>query len=198
MKTILMVAALTVGITSSAIAADFDTNTFSIEATSGVLDFSVDATENGLTDLAVGVTGFAHSFANLDVNIRGELSYNFDADTIGARTEYNVVTVLATNVTAYGSAALQYTTVETDLTDGDFALDPSVGVAYQVTNSVSVFGEVGYTWDMSNNWDRLGGYVEVGMPVVLSDAVTLTPSLIRGFDDGIEETNLNVTLILAF
>jgi hypothetical protein len=198
MKIFLMTSAFVASMATAAVAGDFDNNTFGVELTSGVMDFSVDATENGMTDLAVGVTGLAHSFSGLDASVRGELSYNLDANTIGVRGEYNVVTDLATNVTAYGSAAVQYTTVETDLTDGDFAFDTSVGVTYQVTGAVSVYGEVGYTWDMSNNWDRLGGYVEVGMPVTLTNTLTLTPSLARGFDDGAEETNLNVTLALAF
>lgn len=198
MKTFLMTSAFVASMATAAVAGDFDNNTFGVELTSGAMDFSVDATENGMTDLSVGITGLAHNFANLDATVRGELSYNLDADTIGVRGEYNVATNLATNVTAYGSAAVQYTTVETDLTDGDFAFDPSVGVTYQVTDAVSVYGEVGYTWDMSNDFDRLGGYVEVGMPVALTNTITLTPSLARGFDDGVEETNLNVTLALAF
>ena len=198
MKTFLTAAALTLGMATVAMAGDFDNNTFGVEVTSGVLDFSVDASENGMTDFAVGATGFAHKLGTFDASVRGELSYNFDADTIGVRGEYNLVTALEQNLTLYGSAAVEYVTAETDLADGDFYFDPSAGVAYAFDDKLSVFAEVGYTWDMSNDFNGLGGYLEVGMPYNLTDNFTVTPSIVQGFDDGVEEMNLRLVASVSF
>jgi len=198
MKTFLMTSAFVAAMTTASFAGNFDTTVLSTSLTSGAMDFGVDATENGITDLAVGVSAFSYATGGFDVSLRGELNYNLDADTIGLRGEYNVVRAIASNATVYGSAAVEYVTAETDLTDGDFFLDPSAGVTYAFTDTVSVFGEVGYTWNVSSNWDSLGGYVEVGLPLNVTNSVTVTPSLVRGLDDGVEETNVQLAVAFAF
>ncbi len=198
MKTFLMTSAFVAAMTTASFAGDFDTTVLSTSLTSGTMDFSVDATEDGATDFAVGVTAFSYTAGGFDASARGELNYNLDADTIGVRGEYNVARATASNATVYGSAAIEYVTTETDLTDGDFFLDPSVGVTYAFTDAVSVFGEVGYTWNMSSDWNRLGGYVEVGLPVNVTNSATVTPSLVRGIDDGVEETNAQLAVAFAF
>lgn len=198
MKTFLTASAFVAAMSTAAFAGNFDTTLLGVDATSGALDFSVDATEDGMTAFAVGATGFAHQVAGFDASVRGELAYGFDADAIGVRGEYNVVRATAQNMTVYGSAAVQYVTLNTDLSDGDFYFDPSVGVTYAFNDTVSMFGEVGYAWNMSNDFDRVGGYVEIGMPVNVTDSVTFVPSLVRGFDDGVEETNLSLRVAVSF
>jgi len=198
MKTILATLALITTMATSAMAADFDNNTYGVTVTSGALDFALDANEDGLTDFEVGATGLAYTVGAVDANVRGALSYNLDTDTIGVRGEYNVNWAAATNTTVYGTAAVEYATVNTDLKDGDFFFDPSVGVSYAFADGVSVFGEVGYTWNASDDWSRAGGYVEVGVPFTVVDNVTVTPSLVRGFDTGSDETNFNLSVGLKF
>lgn len=198
MKTFLTTVAIATALSTAAIAGDFDNTTFGVDATSGALDLSVDGTEDGLTAFAVGATGFAHEVAGIDASVRGELAYDFGSDAIGVRGEYNVVTAVAPNMTVYGSAAIQYATLNTDLSDGDFYFDPSAGVTYAFNEMVSVFGEVGYAWNMSSDWDRVGGYVEVGMPLNVTNSVAVIPSLVRGFDDGVEETNASLRVAVSF
>jgi opacity protein-like surface antigen len=198
MKTILATLALITTMATSAMAADFDNNTYGVTVTSGALDFALDANEDGLTDFEVGATGLAYTVGAVDANVRGALSYNLDTDTIGVRGEYNVDWSTATNTTVYGTAAVEYATVNTDLKDGDFFFDPSVGASYAFSDGVSVFGEVGYTWNASDDWSRAGGYVEVGVPFTVVDNVTVTPSLVRGFDTGSDETNFNLSVGLKF
>lgn len=184
---------------TTAMAGDFDNTVFGVDVTSGALDFSLDANEKGLTDFAVGATGFAHkSFGGFDASVRGELNYNFDADTIGIRAEYNVIRDVAANVAVYGSAAVEYVTANTDLGDGDFYLDPSIGVLYEINPKVSVFGELGYTWDMSNDFRAVGGYVELGLPVQVTETVAVVPSLVRTIDTGADETNLSLRVAVSF
>ena len=198
MKTILMTVALVAAMGSTAMAGDFDNNTFGVSVTSGALDFAVDASEDGMTDFEVGATVFNYTVGAVDANVRTALSYNLDTDTIGVRGEYNVDWAAATATTVYGTVAVEYATIETDLGNGDFFVDPSIGVAYAFNDRVSVFGEVGYTWNASDDWSRQGGYVEVGVPFAVVNNVTVTPSLVRGIDDGVEETNLNLSVALSF
>lgn len=198
MKTFMIASIFAATIATAAAADDFDNNTFEVTLNSGALDFALDADEAGLTDFEVGVSGLAHKVGAANANVRGAFTYNLDADTIGIRGEYNVWGNIAAKTDAYGTAAVEYKTVETDLSNGDFFFDPSVGIQYIINEKVAVFGEVGYTWNMDDDWSKEGGYVEIGLPVTVARDVTITPSLIRGIDDGAEETNMNVALALAF
>jgi hypothetical protein len=198
MKTTITTIALMFGTATSAMANDFDNATFGLTVNSGMMDFTVDANQNALTDFEVGVTGLAHSLGSADAEVRAALNYNLDADTIGLRGEYNLAMAVADQTVAYGTVGLEYTTTNNNLSNGDFSFDPSVGVTYTLNDQISVFGEVGYTWNISNDWSRTGGYLEVGVPVTVASKVTLTPSLVRTFDDGLESTNAKLSLNLTF
>jgi hypothetical protein len=198
MKTTIATIALMFGTATSAMANDFDNATFGLTVNSGMMDFTVDANQNALTDFEVGVTGLAHSLGSADAEVRAALNYNLDADTIGLRGEYNLAMAVADQTVAYGTVGLEYTTANNNLSNGDFSFDPSVGVTYTLNDQISVFGEVGYTWNISNDWSRTGGYLEVGVPVTVASKVTLTPSLVRTFDDGLESTNAKLSLNLTF
>ena len=198
MKTLLITTIIAASVSSAALADNFNNNTLGLTLQSGVLDFSIDANKEGLTDFEVGVTGLAHTLGNADATVRGALKYNLDNDTIGIIGEYNPVWTLGTYTSIYGSAAVEYVTADNDLGNGAVFFDPSIGAAYQITDRVSVFGELGYAWNIDNDWARVGGYVEVGMPITLSETIAITPSLVRGIDDGIEETNLNLSVALSF
>jgi len=198
MKTTIATIALMFGTATSAMANDFDNATFGLTVNSGMMDFTVDANQNALTDFEVGVTGLVHSLGSADAEVRAALNYNLDADTIGLRGEYNLAMAVADQTVAYGTVGLEYTTANNNLSNGDFSFDPSVGVTYTLNDQISVFGEVGYTWNISNDWSRTGGYLEVGVPVTVASKVTLTPSLVRTFDDGLESTNAKLSLNLTF
>lgn len=196
-----MIAAL--GVTAGAASADdFDNNTFGLNVNSGALDFGIDANEDGLTDFEAGLTGFEYAVSRFEGELRTALAYNFDEDTIGIRGEYNADYYLGRNFTVYGSAAVEYVTPETDLSDGDFFFDPSAGVDYAILDSVSVYGELGYTWDLTNDHVAAdfedNGYVEVGVPFAVNDTVTVTPSVVREIDTVDEETNVNLDVTLNF
>jgi hypothetical protein len=198
MKTFLTTTAVAMTLATASFAADFQNNTADVVITSGVLDFAVSADSAGITDLEVGATGFKHSLGVFDADIRAEVSYNLPADTIGLRAEYNLQWLAAQRTAVYGTAAVQYTTTDTDLGNGDFYFEPSIGVAHSLNDRVGVFGEVGYTWDISNDWARNGGYVEIGAPIAITDSVSLVPSIVRGFDDGVNQTNVNLSVQLSF
>ena len=203
MKTTILSLVAAFGITATAaVADDFDNNTYGINITSGVMDFAIDGNEDGITDLETGLTGFGYTAGAYEGEVRTALAYNLDDDTIGIRGEYNAAYDLSTDLSVYGTAAVDYTTLETDLGNGDFFFDPSAGVSYTVNNTVSVFGEVGYTWDLTDDHVGAGftdsGYVEAGVPLAINSTVTVTPSIVREFDTADDETNFNLDVTLNF
>jgi len=203
MKTTILAMIAALGVTAGAASADnFENNTYGVNITSGVMDFGVDGNEDGLTNFETGVTGFGYATGAYEGEVRAALTYDLDADTIGVRGEYNAGYDLGRNFAAYGSVAVEYATLDNDLGNGDFFFDPSVGVSYVFSNTVSVFGEVGYTWDITNDNVASGfednGYVEFGVPLTVSSTVTVTPSVVREIDTVDEETNLNLDVTLNF
>jgi hypothetical protein len=175
---------------TAALAENFENTTFAVEATSGALDVTVDANADGLTNVEVGVTaGVVRLALGTDL---------LDADTLTATAEYAVVMSVTDSLAAYGTAQVAYATT-TDFQDGDWSMNPSVGLEFQVTNAVAVYGEVGYSWDVSTDMDRLGGYVEFGVPFAVTSAVTLTPSVARSFDTGTDNpTEARLVASLSF
>lgn len=183
---------------TAASADNFKNNTFSVTAISGALDFTLDGDKDGLTDAEAGIVFLPHSLGSVDADVRVAFAYSLDSSTIGIRGEYGVGSTVAGNLDVYGVAAVEYVTTASDLGTGDFLLDPSIGVAYHVTDRVSVFAEVGYTWDMSNSFNRLGGYAEVGVPFGVTDNITVTPSIFREFDTGNNDYNFNLGVVFNF
>ena len=94
--------------------------------------------------------------------------------------------------------AVSYTTSDASLTSGDWVLEPTVGLAHSVSDKVSVYGEISYEWGMSNDWDSIGGTVEAGLPILVSDRLTLTPSVSRGFDGLSKDWNAKLTASIQF
>lgn len=203
MKTTILAMIAALGLTASAASAEnFDNNTYGVNVTSGAMDFGIDANDDGVTDFETGITGFGYTVGDFEGEVRAALTYDLDADTVGVRGEYNAGYDFGRSFTAYGTAAVEYVTLDNDLGNGDFLFDPSMGVSYAVSNSVSVFGEVGYTWDITDDHVAAGfedsGYVEAGVPFAINSTVTVTPSLVRKFDTADDETNLNLDVTLNF
>jgi hypothetical protein len=63
-----------------------------------------------------------------------------------------------------------------------------------------VFGEVDYSFNASEDFADLGGIVQVGLDVALSDMVAVRPSVMRGFDtDGLgDDTQAAVEVVFSF
>lgn len=181
---------------TSVLAGDFDENTLTFEALYGPVDMSVDIDSDGVTDLALGVTGLNHTLGALSAEVRGELSYNLDADDIGIRGEYNAT--YTSVATLYGGAAVEYYVPDDSLTGGDWMFEPSVGFSVPITENIEAYAEVSYAWDMSNSWDSLGGTFEVGTPIAVTDIVSVTPSVSRGFDSASEDWNVNLATSIQF
>lgn len=200
MKNLLFAVAaiFTMSFASTASADNFKNNTFSVSAVSGALGFTLDGNKDGLTEAEVSAGVLAYSIGSFDTDVSVAFKYNLDSNTIGLRGEYGIGTEIANGFAMYGVAAVEYATTAGDLGTGDFLLDPTLGVAYHVTDRVSMFGEVGYTWDMSNSFNKLGGSAEVGVVFLATDAVSIIPSISREFDTGNNDYNLNIGVVFAF
>lgn len=202
MKTFALGLALAAVTSTAAVAeGNWENNTFGVTMISGPLDFSIDANEDGATDLEVGYTPFTFEIGSVDADVRFAVGTNLStSDEVTALVQLNASTIFADNFMAYGTAEVSYLTSTefADMDDGLWTFSPSAGVAYAVTDVVGVYGEVGYNWDMSNDWNRLGGYGEVGLPVSVSDTVTITPSISRTFDVENEATNFRIEATLSF
>jgi len=172
--------------------------TVSVTAMSGPLDFSIEGTRDGATELEVGISAFGHSFAGVDADLRFALGTDLDtADTLYARAEYNVATEVLGALTSYGVAAVQYDT-NTELKDGTWTFDPTAGAVYGITDAVSVFAEVNYTWELNKASRDLGGSFEVGMPFAVTDQLQVTPSIARSFNTANEVTSAHLNLAFQF
>ncbi len=200
MKNVLsaLAAIFTMTFATVASADNFKNNTFSVTAVSGALDFTLDGNKDGLTDAAVGAGVFAYSIGAFDTDVRVAFKYNLDSSTIGIRGEYGIGTEVADGFAVYGVAAVEYATTTGDFSNGDYLFDPVLGVAYHITDRAAVFGEVGYTWDISDSFNKLGGSAEVGLAFSVTDAISITPSIAREFDTGNNDYNFNIGVAFAF
>ena len=193
MNKIYAIAAMLALFGTSVLADDFDATTYTISASSGVLDFSVDGGTDGIATISTGASGLSHNLGALQAHVRGELSYNLDADVIGVRGQYNV-----TINNLYGTAAVGYSTSDASLKGGDWMFEPTVGVSHAFTDRISAYAETAYAWDLSNSWDRLGGSVTAGAAFAVTDTLTLTPSISRGYDGESEDWNANIEAAIRF
>ena len=169
--------------------------TVSATGISGPVDFTLEANRRNITELEIGLTAFEHSYSGVEAALRFALGTDLRGDdTLYGRVEYNFTSDVADSLSLYGSAAIQYDT-DTRLGGGQWLFDPSVGVSYDLSDHVAVFAEIGYIWELNRGRNDLGGRVEVGLPIAVSDSLYITPSVSRTFrtDDNTTAAHLNLT-----
>lgn len=199
MKTLLIALAATVGISTSAFAGDFDNTQFSTTLNSGALQFTIENTvDDGLASFDVGGYFYTYEMGNAVVDLYAEIGYNRLDDTMNLRGEYQVGMPVGEVTGVYGALAVDYVAPTNDLGNGDFYLDPYVGASYTFGEKALAFGEVGYTWNMSDSWAKNGGYVEVGLDYYVSDRVVITPSVIQTFDTGNDSAQAKLGVTFSF
>jgi hypothetical protein len=180
MKTTIFAATTAVALAfgSSALANDFNANEISMSASHGIFNYNVEGTaNNGFERFSVGAEVLSFGVAdNLNSTVDVFGSYRRDTD------EFSIGAVAGLSYTLnsfdlYANGEVEYFT-----RSQTFEVTPTVGASYSVNNMISVFGEVGYTWNASNSWSREGGVAEVGINFAIADNVTLTPSIRHRFD----------------
>ena len=198
MKNYIFASAIVAAMSTPALADDFDNNTVTATVVTNASEFQLSFDDAGsVTDFETNFTAFAYDIGSVQTSVRTGFAYDLASDEISLIGQYTAMTY-ASDLTVYGTAEIEYRTTETDFSDGDFYANPSAGVDYAFAEIASVFAEVGYSWNINDSWEKQGGYVEVGMPVYTNYSVTITPSIVQGFDDGIEEANFNLDVTYTF
>lgn len=203
MKTTTIFAAITamalsfVGGTASA--DNFDNTVASVTAEFDRYDVTIEGTENGgYTELSFGADVMSYDITD---SITGELAvsatrYQAD-DTYGLGMDYTA-TYYAGAFRAWGVAEVEYIAPADDFSEGDFYATPRIGAGYDVTATTSVWSEVGYTRNASNDWDTVGGVAELGVDFHVAENITLTPSVVQTFDTSDDEAQLNLSVVMSF
>lgn len=197
MRNYIIATAMLSVVSTTALADDFDNNTASATFLSGSTSVRVDVDEDGLQEIEPLSVITSYDMGIFQSDVVGGFAYDFDTDEISVIGQYNVSTVVGITE-MYGSAEVEYRTIQTDFSDGDFYVNPSVGVNAVFNETFSAFAEVGYSWNATDDWAEQGGYTEIGMPINTGYGFAITPSLIRGFDDSLEETNFNLDVSYTF
>lgn len=184
-------------VATASLADDFENNTVSMSFATNNTQTVLDVAEDGVQDIEATTLITSYEMGIFQSDVNGGFAYDFITDEISVLGQYNMHTVVG-NTLLYGGTELEYRTTNTDFSEGDFYVTPSIGVNTVFNETLSVFAEVEYSWDMTNDWAAQGGTVEIGMPINLSYGVVVTPSLVRGFDDVTEETNINLDIAYVF
>lgn len=195
MKKILLASALVFAGTA-AMAADFDNNTVDLVLERDNLTFGVSTLGGEATDLSVGVTVLPYAVMGADADLTLGAEYGIQSEDITLSATYGLSKNI-NQLNVYGSLEAAYT-IESGAGEGTWDATPTVGASYRVNDQLTVFSDVSYTWDVSNDWTRDSGTVEAGARYALNDDVALTSSLVRSFDTGADETNLNLKVALRF
>lgn len=195
MKTILLTTALVFAGTA-AMAGDFDNNSVDLVLERDNLTFGVSTLNGDATDLSLGVTVLPYTVMGVDADLTLGAEYGIQSEDITLSGKYELSkNISKLNVSAAAKAAY---TIESGANEGAWMVTPSVGVKYNVNDKLAAFGNVSYDWNASNDWTRAGGSAEVGARYALTDDLALTPSLVRTFDTGADETNVNLAIALRF
>lgn len=184
---------------SSVYAEDFDNSTFETVLYSDRFQFSFSGdNEDGFDSVSAGVVTLPYTIGETyNANVYTEVEYHFLDDLVTLSGEYQMYKDFDFGE-VYGAAAVDYVALEDDFSDGDWYLSPYAGLVYDVSGSVATFAEVGYTWDMSNEWDNTGGYGELGVDFLINEDIKVTPSVFQEFDTPDEDAQMNLTVALQF
>lgn len=187
-------AAIALAFGSNAVANDFNAIEISLSASHGIFNFEIEGTANtGVNRVRAGAEVLSFGVAdNLNSTVGVFAGYRRGTD------EFSVGTVTGLTYTLspfdlYANGEVEYFT-----RSQTFEVTPTVGASYSVNDTITVFGEVGYTWNASNSWSREGGVAELGVNFAIADNVTLTPSIRHRFDAAGVANNTQAHVGIAF
>lgn len=177
-----------------ATADDFDNTQAFTTVKTGQFEFTFEGNEaDGFLSTEIGAEVLNYGindnvYSTTDVYFRHHKLTN----DVTVAAEYTLVYAKdATSV--YGAAELEYA-FEND----NFYLNPTLGTAYIVNPDIEVFAEATYALDATNDFEQRGGAVEFGVDFVVSQQVTLTPSIIRTFDTDDNDTQARIGATFYF
>jgi hypothetical protein len=181
---------------TAAMAADFDNNSVDLVLERDNVTVGVSTLAGEPTDLSLGVTVLPYAVMGLEADLTLGAKYGIQSEDITLSAAYELSKNIG-KLNLNGAVKAAHT-IESGAGEGVWAVTPSVGAKFNVNDKLSAFGKVSYEWDASNDWARAGGDAEVGARYAVTDDLALTPSLVRTFDTGADETNLNLKVALRF
>lgn len=206
MKKLVLAALAAFGIATTASADAFDTNLLKTTLVTDNLQFSLEGSVGSGFDtigdawvFEAGGYFFEHEVGTFDgvayfYGQFGDVGNN-EFGALGAKyilvQDFDVAAVEL-------SAAADYVMFD-DFGNGDFLITPRARVGGEVTDTVGLFGELDYSWNASNDFNSLGGYVEGGVGLGLTNSTDLLMSVVQPFDTGLEDdTFARVELVFEF
>lgn len=196
MKSILVAASI-IALASAASAADFDSNSVTLQFNRDNIVSKLNVTAGEATDVSVGAYILPHSVLGADADVFVEANYGIVTEDLTFGATYDLQKNVSDKTTVYGTVEAAYT-VASGSTAGAWEVTPLVGASYAVNDKLAAFGEVSYAFDASNDWNRVGGVVEIGADYSVTDGVYVRPSITHTFDTATDETNAALTIGLAF
>lgn len=196
MKTFMITTALIASMATGAMAADFDNTQMNVMLQRDNLSFGLETVDGEATALTFGVEVLEHTMMGADASVSLGAEYGVVSEDFTFTAAYGLEKGLG-KMTVYGDVEAAYTVASGSI-NGGWTATPTLGASYQVSDKLDAFGEVSYTWDVSNDWNSVGGAVEVGADFAVTETVALRPSLVRTFDTANDETNFKLEAVLNF
>ena len=170
---------------------DFDDNVYTATMTVKSLEFSASTVESGATSVLGGIHLLPGSIGDATTSLFVSLEYNLNTDESVVAAEYNLNANLSDRVWTYAGLEVAYETASEDV-----FVTPSAGLGYTLGEKISVFGEVDYTFNASEDFAEVDGTVELGFDFGVTEALSIRPSVVMGFES--QETNASLELVASF
>lgn len=174
------------------VAKDFSNTGLDVVFTSNNLSFAAKTTDGELDSVETRIRVLPHSLGFAEADVTAYAGYSIGADNVYVGGKYNLSKDMDA-LKLYGYVGAEY-----DVGTTDWTVTPMVGADYVVAERLSVFTEISYDYNASQDWAKQGGEAALGVNYAVNDSLSVRPSIVRSFDTGADETNLNVALALSF
>ena len=205
MKTLVIAAIAALGLASVANADAFDTNLLKTTLVTDNLEFSLEGTIGDELDnlgdawrFEAGGYFFDHTVGTFDgtVYFFGQFGEAFDNEFGALGAKYILTQDFGAGEVELSGEANYF--MLDDFDNGDFLLTPRARVTLEATDAVAGFGELGYSWNASEDFADLGGYGELGFDFGLTNEVMLSTSVVAPFETENDDMFAKVELTLNF
>jgi hypothetical protein len=200
---ILAVSTILSGFAGTALAqTSIDNQTAVVTVESGDLSFSASADKN--QDQFYEVTGTFGRFAvgGWDFASKAKLSYatfQTGADRASVGLETNGVYIINDGLNLNAGLSVDYSEeIHTGTKNELFTATPKIGLDYAVSRRIGLFSEVGYTVDLQDGLNGLGGYAEVGASFAPVESTLIKASLVKTFNTGADDLGAKVETVFRF
>jgi hypothetical protein len=164
--------------------------------TRGSLTFGI--TEHGVMDVFGRYHAYRWNYGDLTNVLSITGGYTTNTENVSLGFEYIGSYQISEPFSVYGSLNLDYNANRNLVTSGYVTVTPALGLEYVFTPSLTAFGEVGYSFDATNSWSRMGGYGQLGLDYAVTSSFSLRPSVIRTFDTGSNFTSARLEAVIRF